>query len=65
MLDFRKLRESKGFTQEQLAEKLGISRQAISKIELGISKPNVQNAKKLGELLGVNWTGFYDDKVHS
>lgn len=64
MLDFRKLRESKGFTQEQLAEKLGISRQAISKIECGLSKPTVQNAKKLGELLEVDWTEFFVD-VHS
>lgn len=65
MIDFREKREKAGFTQEYLAEKLGVSRQAISKIELGLSKPNVQNAKKLGELLGFDWTEFYNDKVHS
>ena len=65
MLDFRKTREEAGLTQTQLAEKLGISRQAISNIELGIAKPTVENAKKLGEILHFDWTEFYDDKVHS
>lgn len=65
MLDFRKKREEAGLNQSQLAEKIGISRQAISKIELGIAKPTVENAKKLGEILHFDWTELYEDKVHS
>lgn len=59
MLDFKKKREDAGMTQAQIAEKLGITRQAISNIENGIAKPNVENAKKLGNLLGFDWTEFY------
>lgn len=60
MFDFRELREKAGFTQEQLAERMGVSKQAISKIELGRSKPTVENAKKLGEILHFDWTAIYE-----
>lgn len=63
MLDFRKKREEAGLNQSQLAEKIGISRQAISNIELGIAKPTVENAKKLGEILHFDWTEFYAESV--
>ena len=33
------LRKKSGLSQEQLAEKLGVSRQAISKWEIGVSQP--------------------------
>lgn len=31
------LRKSKGISQEQLAENIGVSRQAVSKWEIGVS----------------------------
>ncbi len=36
--NIRRIREGKGYTQEYLAMKLGISQNAYSKIELGIPK---------------------------
>jgi transcriptional regulator with XRE-family HTH domain len=36
--NIRKIRESKNYTQDYLAVKLGISQNAYSKIELGYSK---------------------------
>ena len=37
----QKLRKEKGLSQEKLAEVLGISRQAVSKWELGHSCPDI------------------------
>ena len=39
------LRKQAGLTQEQLAEKLSVSRQAITKWESGESLPAVENLK--------------------
>ncbi len=44
------MRKSKGLSQEELAEKLGVSRQAISKWENGISSPEMAQLKKLCEI---------------
>ena len=34
-------REQAGFTQEQLAEKIGVTRQAVSRWEQGITQPDM------------------------
>lgn len=47
------LRKEKGLTQLQAAEKLNVSRQAISKWESGSAVPSIDNLKYLGELYGV------------
>lgn len=65
MFDLRAKREAAGMTQEELGRKLGISRQAVSMLEIGTNKPTVENAKKIGEILGFDWTELYNDKVHS
>ena len=41
----RQAREAKGLSQEALAEQLGLSRQAVSKWELGASCPSPENLK--------------------
>ena len=48
-----RLRKEKGFTQEQLANELGISYQAVSKWETGNSCPDIAALPLLSELLGV------------
>lgn len=48
------LRKEKGMTQEQLANKLGISYQAVSKWETGISSPDISTLPLLAEIFGVN-----------
>lgn len=47
------LRKEKGITQEEMAEKLGVTPQAVSKWENDISYPDITLLPKIAELLGV------------
>lgn len=49
-----KLRKEKGFTQMALADKLGISFQAVSNWERGISMPDISKLGELAELFEVS-----------
>lgn len=48
------LRAAAGFSQEQLAERLDVARQTISKWELGASTPELSKLVELSELFGVS-----------
>lgn len=48
------LRRQKGMTQAQLAEQLGISAQAVSKWESGLSCPDIMTLLPLSRILGVS-----------
>lgn len=48
------LRKSNGLSQDELAEKLGVSRQAISRWEMGTAEPSAQNLIELSKLFGVS-----------
>ena len=48
------LRVGKGLTQERLAELLDISRQSVSKWELGQAIPDVEKIIRMGELFNVS-----------
>lgn len=50
----RELRKKAGYSQEELAEELNISRQAVSKWENGSANPDVNNLIRLGELYQVS-----------
>ena len=47
------LRKTKGYTQEELAEKLCVSRQAIAKWEAGQSYPDITNLIQISNLMNV------------
>lgn len=47
-------RKSRGLSQEQLADKLGVSRQAISRWEAGNALPDVYNLKRISELFDIS-----------
>lgn len=51
-------REQKRMTQEELAEKVGVSRQAISKWEQNLAKPAGSNLQTLCEILDLNESGL-------
>lgn len=50
--NLKQIRLEKGLTQEQLAESVGISRQAISLYEMGIRLPDMITGDKIAEMLG-------------
>ena len=51
----KQARIAKGFTQEQLAEKVGVKKSAVAKWENGrVSEIKRSNLKKLSEALGMN-----------
>ena len=62
MIDLRTLRQDNGLTQTALAEAAGVVRQTISNIECGINAPSVDLAKKLAEILELNWTDFFTEE---
>lgn len=47
-------RKQYGFTQEQVAEALGVSRQAVAKWERGETLPDIDNVIKLADMYGVS-----------
>lgn len=55
----KKLRKNKGVTQRELAERLGISEQAISKWEKNLSNPSTKNLLQIAKIFGVSITYFY------
>ena len=44
------LRKTKGMSQEELADRMGVSRQAVSKWETGASDPSTSNLLTLAKL---------------
>ena len=47
------LRKLKKMTQEDIAEKVGVSRQAVAKWEAGETMPDLEKSRLLAELFGV------------
>ncbi len=50
----QKLRKENGYSQEELADKLGISRQAVSKWERAESSPDTDNLIVLAKLYNIS-----------
>lgn len=62
MVNLKEKREAKNMSQQDLADAVGISRQAISNIEIGTAKPDVKHAIIIGRVLEFNWVLFYDEE---
>jgi|GEM_PF-560711 len=50
----KEIRENAGLSQEQFADKLAISRQAVSKWERGIAMPDIENIMYISDIFNVS-----------
>ena len=58
----KKRRATKGYTQSDMAKFLECTEQYYNLIENNRRRPGVERAKKIGKILGIDWTTFYDNK---
>jgi transcriptional regulator with XRE-family HTH domain len=56
----RELRKSKGLSQEQLAEVIGIDQKHMSRIELGKSYPSLDRLVRIAEALKVSLPDLFE-----
>lgn len=61
-MDLKKIRESRKMTQSQVADKAGIARESYTNIENGVRRPSVKVARRIGIVLGFDWTELFDDQ---
>jgi transcriptional regulator with XRE-family HTH domain len=59
-MKLKKLRESKGLTQAELAERAGISREYLARLELGQHDPHLSRLRKLAQALRVKVSELVD-----
>lgn len=57
------LRKQNNYSQEQLAEKMGVARQTISKWELGETSPDLEQAKKLSQIFKVSLDDLINNDI--
>lgn len=57
------LRKKNNFSQEQLAEKIGVSRQAVSKWERGEASPDIDNLILLSKLYNMSLDQLINNKI--
>ena len=59
----RAARQAAGLSQEKLAERLGLTRPAVTKWESGQSAPSTENLLRLAEVLGVPVTALLGEEA--
>lgn len=57
------LRKQNDLSQEQLAEKMGVARQTISKWELGETSPDLEQAKRLSQIFNISLDDLTNNKI--
>ena len=57
------LRKQKGFSQEELANRLNVSRQTVSKWEIGESAPDMEKLVAISELFDISLDELVLDKA--
>lgn len=63
--NLKELRKSKGFTQEELATKVNVVRQTVSKWEKGLSVPDADSLQKIAEVLEVDVSQLLGAKIET
>ena len=57
-----KYRKANRLTQSQLAERVGVSPQAVSKWELGICAPDISLLPELSEIFHININDLFEEE---
>lgn len=57
------LRKKNSLSQEELAEKIGVARQTISKWELGETSPDLKQSKELSKIFNVSLDELVDNDI--
>ena len=60
-----KLRKKNGLSQEQLGEKINVTRQTISNWELGETAPNPEQFKLLSQSINISIDELLDNDINS
>lgn len=63
--NIRQLRKNKGLTQEELAIRLNVVRQTLSKWEKGLSVPDAEMLQKIAEILQVDVKQLLGENVEA
>lgn len=61
--NIKTLRKQKGFSQEEVAARLNVVRQTVSKWEKGLSIPDTETTMRLAELFGVSVSELIGEEI--
>lgn len=61
--NLKEIRKEKGYTQEELAIKVGVVRQTVSKWEKGLSVPDADILRKIAEILDTDINILLGDEI--
>lgn len=64
-VQIKKIRESKGFTQDSFAEKLGLTPNYISAVERGVKSPSLSALIDMINILGVSADEIFTDVINN
>lgn len=48
-------------SQQEVADKIGMSQSGYALIETGSRRPSVETAKKIASVLGFDWVKFFEE----
>lgn len=65
MVKLKELRKERGYTQKELAEKIGVDTSSISKYEKGVAVPSFDVVKKTAKVLGVSIDSLFDNEMEA
>lgn len=61
----RKLREEKRWSQEEMANRVGMSKNGYAKVERGESRPSLDRLEKITQVLGIEMTELFNEDKKS
>lgn len=53
-------RKAAGISQKDMADRVHIAQPSYCNIEKGKRSPSIQTAKAIADVLGIEWTRFYE-----